>query len=120
MKNYHTYEIWVRIFSLNIVMNSTIKNSLKYCVEQIDQTTKKKLIETMKTNNPNEREEHNSLFTQFDQNKEQPLCFTIIKESLYKKFPIGLQELILILPKFWISSRGQKTQFDQTPIDLYQ
>ena len=73
-------------------------------MEQINQVTKLKLIEMMKVNNSSKREEHKILFTQFGVNEptlgeRATLRSTRSKKSLYKKFPIGLQELILILPK---------------------
>ena len=68
----------------------------------------------MKVNNSNKREEHKILFTQFGVNEptlgeRAPLRSTMINEKLYtRKFPIGLQELILILPKSRIPSSVMK------------
>ena len=72
------------------------------------------IIQTITT----ERENTINLFTQFGINEptsggESNSPFHYDQwETLHKEFPIGLQELILILPKSRISSRGQETQFD--------
>jgi hypothetical protein len=70
----------------------------------------------MEENNPKTKEKDSCLSSSVLMNliwgREQLSVPLWSNKNLYKEFPIGLQELILILPKTRIPSRDEETQFD--------